>query len=80
MCDRVCLVSQPLPVPGRRRFFYIFSFSPVYWTDVVLLFYRTNVLKGGTIMKEELKRIIEKLSEEDLRLVYLVVLELLRGK
>lgn len=31
-------------------------------------------------MKEELKRIIEKLSEEDLRLVYVVVLELLRGK
>ena len=29
-------------------------------------------------MKEELKRIIEKLSEEDLRLVYVVVLELLR--
>ena len=31
-------------------------------------------------MKEELKRIIEKLSEEDLRLVYVVVLELLRVK
>lgn len=31
-------------------------------------------------MKEELKRIIEKLSEENLRLVYVVVLELLRGK
>lgn len=31
-------------------------------------------------MKEELKRIIEKLSEESLRLVYVVVLELLRGK
>lgn len=31
-------------------------------------------------MKDELKRIIEKLSEEDLRLVYVVVLELLRGK
>lgn len=31
-------------------------------------------------MKEELKRIIEKLSEEDLRLVYVVVLELLRGE
>ena len=31
-------------------------------------------------MKEELKRIIEKLSEEDLRLVYVFVLELLRGE
>lgn len=31
-------------------------------------------------MKEELKRIIEKLSEENLCLVYVVVLELLRGK
>ena len=31
-------------------------------------------------MKEELKRIIEKLSEENLRLVYVFVLELLRGK
>ena len=31
-------------------------------------------------MKEELKRIIEKLSDENLRLVYVVVLELLRGK
>lgn len=31
-------------------------------------------------MKEELTRLIEKLNEQNLRLVYVVVLELLRGK
>ena len=35
---------------------------------------------GGTIVKEELTRLIEKLNEQNLRLVYVVVLELLRGK
>lgn len=31
-------------------------------------------------MKEELKRIIEKLSKEDLRLLYILALELTREK
>ena len=36
------------------------------------------LLKGGAGMKEDLKRILEELTEEDIYLLYVTALEMLR--